>query len=156
MKGGSGLSTKGALREVAAQQQQLQLNLNTAAAAGSPSARGGSPSARAGGGGAAAGRTDLAAMMAGAAVSARRQSIVKRDGTVDAAPLAADLDVVPRLAELAAPRQRRGRPAGCRRRLGDPQQRAGVDEQHLGAQREVESAPLHARGHRGHRVRRSL
>ena len=65
MKGGSGLSTKGAQREVAAQQQQLQLNLNTAAAAGSPSARGGSPSARAGGGGA-AGRTDLAAMMAGA------------------------------------------------------------------------------------------
>jgi len=90
MKGGSGLSTKGAQREVAAQQQQLQLNLNTAAAAGSPSARGGSPSARAGGGGAAAGRTDLAAMMAGAEVSARRQSIVKRDGTVDAATLAAN------------------------------------------------------------------
>ena len=80
----------------------------------------------------------------------------RRARPLDAAAVAADLDVVPRHAELAAPRQRRGRPAGRRRRLGDAEQRAGVDEQHLGAQREVESAPLHARGHRGHRVRRSL
>ena len=106
MKGGSGLSTKGAQREVAAQQQQLQLNLNTAAAAGSASARGGSPSARAGGGGAAAGRTDLAAMMAGAEVSARRQSIVKRDGTVDAATLAANERLSKMVAMQAGARQR--------------------------------------------------